>query len=413
MAAPVATPAGIAAVQDILKEVWVTNNLESQLLEDLMILDWIDEVTEYTDSNGLHASVPIKVGRTGGIGARGVGEQLTPADHQKPAKAKYEYKNLYLQVQVEGPVVARMETNRQAVVREIDFEVNGGIQDFKRDLVRQLHRDGQAALNVAALPGSTGVDLEIGADNYELIDKGWVWEGQWIDVGTVAAPTDKIEGAKIVSITDDETDPILTLDQSVAATASDDISLHGNRVPNDSNEIMGLEGIISDTIELGAIDPTVAGNEYWKSVVEDNAGTERALSGSLMNTTNRKIRQKGAKITDVLGGLAQQQAYYETLQSQVRFAGDRSLEQGTVEGPQFWNVTFKGDPDCLDHRIYFLTKNALHMYSAGAMAWQNQTTGGDILAWRQDYDAFVGRAAKYCNVGTDRRRSLGVLTDLT
>jgi hypothetical protein len=52
------------------------------------------------------------------------------------------------------------------------------------------------------------------------------------------------------------------------------------------------------------------------------------------------------------------------------------------------------------------------MFSAGDIAWQNQTTGGDILAWRQDYDAFVGRAAKYCQLGTDRRRDFGELADL-
>jgi hypothetical protein len=146
---PVANPAGIVAVQDILKEVWVSDTLESQLYEDTILLDWIENVTEYTDSDGLKATVPLRTGRTGGVSARGIGQQLGAASHQAAGKATYNYKNLYLQVQVYGPVVAKMETQRQSAVREIDFEVKNGIEDFRRDMCRQLQRAGAGILTVA------------------------------------------------------------------------------------------------------------------------------------------------------------------------------------------------------------------------------------------------------------------------
>ena len=84
-----------------------------------------------------------------------------------------------------------------------------------------------------------------------------------------------------------------------------------------------------------------------------------------------------------------------------------------VEKVQFNNLGLKADPDCLPYRIYMIQKGALQMYSAGDIAWQNQTTGGDVLAWRQDYDAFVARAAKYCDTGTNRRASFALLDDIT
>lgn len=412
---PTANPAQIAAVQDILKEVWVADRLESQLLEDVMILDFFEEVTEYTDSDGLKASVPLRTGRTGGVSARGIGERLAPADHQKVGKATYNYKNLYLQVKVEGPVVARMETNRQAVVREIDLEIDNGIEDFKFDMARQLQTFGDGVITLAGLPGgASSTTVLLGASNYPVIERGWLYEGQVIDIGTVANPQLDTGGNRIVSITDSVSAPAIVVENATATTAASHISLFGNRTAaNGSNEINGLGVIVDNTLPLGGIDPTVAGKGYWKAVVEANGGTPRALSLALLNTTNRKIRQKGGKVTDLVGSLAVQQKYYELLQSQVRFLKDSDLSAGKVQGPQFNDVTFQGDPHCLPNRVFFLSKKALKMFSAGAVAWQNQTTGGDILAWSQDYDAFVARAAKYCQAGTDRRNTSGVLEDIT
>jgi len=411
---PVATAADIAAVEDVLKEVYVANDLESQTRDDVTILDWFGETTEYTDSNGSKAVVPLKVGRTGGIGARDINDPLPKADRQKVGRAEYEYKHLYLTVKVHGPVVARMRTNRQSAIREIDTEINGGVEDFKRDMCRQLHTFGDASLLLTALPGNTSATtIPLGAGNYPILERGWIYEGQRIEVGSLANPDASAAGMQIIDIDDTPAAPTIEVSTATATTAGHFLFLYGNRGDGYSKEINGLGNIVADDSTLGAIDPTAAGNGYWKSYVDDNGGTPRALSLSLMNTVNRKVRQRGAMVSDVLGSLGMQQKYYELLQSQVRFAGDQSLGGGKTEGPQFNNVTFAGDADALPGRIYFLAKKALQMYSAGPLSWQNQTTGGNILAWDQDYDAFVARAAKYVETGTDRRRSLALLDDIT
>jgi hypothetical protein len=198
----------------------------------------------------------------------------------------------------------------------------------------------------------------------------------------------------------------------VTALATHQISLAGNRSAGGvSNEMTGIEGIVDDVSALGGLTPASA--PYWKAIKDFNAGTPRALSIPLMNNVWRKIKQRGGRTEVLLSDLVQQQKYYELLQPQVRFAGDTRLGAGNVEGPNFNNVQVIGDPDCLPNRIYFLNKGSIQLYSGGKIAWQNQTTGGDVLAWRQDYDAFVGRAAKYGQVGTNRRASNGVLGDLS
>jgi hypothetical protein len=417
---PVANPATIAAVEDVLKEVWVTDTLESQLQEDMILYEWFDETTEYTDSDGLRASIPLRTGRTGGVGARDVGEKLAPPDHQKVGKAIYNYKNLYLQIQVEGPVVARMETNRQSCVREIDFEVNNGLEDMKRDIQRQLHGFGDAAVTLVGLAAdaTNNTTFNLGAGNRAIVDAGWLYEGQAIDIGTLADPTLDAEGVRIVGIDDSGADVEITVDASHTVTAGSHIFLHGNRGGTadhpavHSRELNGLGNTVDDTVEYGGIDPSDPGKGFWRANVLDNGGSGRDLSIKLMNDANRKTRQKGGTVTDIIGSLGLQQEYYELLQSQVRFAGDTKLASGKVDGPQFNQVSFVGDPAAIPGRVYFLVKKALMMFSAGGISWQNQTAGGNILAWRQDYDSFMARAAKYAQIGTNKRRVLTVLDDI-
>lgn len=414
MAAPVATPADIAAVTQILKEVWVSDTLTSQLYEDMVLFDYIEEVTEYTDSDGLKATVPLRTGRTGGIGSRAIGQQLPVPDHQRVAKASYNYTNHYLQVMVYGPVVARMATNRQSAVREIDFEVSNGVEDFKHTLCRMMHGDGTGNILFAGLPGNASSQtLQLGAANFPVIDRGWLYEGMNIDIGSAANPSaDSGPGKQITAIDDTPTAPTVTLDSVVTATAGSGISLFGNRAAGGvSNEMNGLGNIISDTLGLGGLTPATA--SYWKSIRNHNSGTPRALSIDLMLSTLRQMRMKGSYPDIGLTDLVQEQKYYLLLSPQVRFQGDKGgLTAGNTEGLQFAKLKIVGDVEAVPGKIRFLKKKSLKMFSAGDIAWQNQTAGGDMLAWVQGLDAFMGRAAKYCNLGTDRRRDFGTLDDL-
>ena len=406
------TPADVAAVNDVLKEVWVTDTLKSQLYDDMVLFDYIEDVTEYTDSDGLYAKVPLKTGRTGGVGSRALGEPLPDADRQKVGKATYNYQNHYLVVAVNGPLVARMRTNRQSAVREIDFEVTNGIEDLKHMLCRQLHGDGTGNVLYAGLPGNASAQvIPLGASNFGVLERGHLYEGMRVDIGTAANPTLDTGRNRILSINDDPAAPTITLATATAVTAGSGLSLHGNRTAGGiSNEMNGLRSIISDTSTLGGINP--ATYSFWKAARVHNSGGLRALSIDLMLQTLRKLRQKGSYPDVGLTDLVQEQKYYQLLAGQVRFMGDKDLTAGNTEKLAFARMQIVGDPEARPNRIDFIKKSALQMYSAGEIAWQNTTSGGDILAWQQGYDAFIGRAAKYCQLGTDRRNSFGSLEDL-
>ncbi len=410
---PVASAADIAAVQDILKEVWVSDTLESQMREDTWILDQIEEVTEYTDSNGLKAVVPLHTGRAGSVGARAIGQLLPKAQHQGVDRAEYQYTNQYVTVKVEGPVVARMKTNRQSAVREIDFEITRAIDDLKKDWTRQLYANGDAVVARTLPGGSSSTTVLLGAANAFVIEYDQLYPGMYVDIGTIANPQLDTGGNKIVSVVESPTAPAIVLANATATTANSHVFIHGNATAAVSNELNGMRNMFSPSADLGTI--TVASQPKWKGVEEINGGTPRALSIALLMTLIRRLRAGGKYPDKAVADLIQEQAYYNLLQGQVRFAGDHNLAAGDTQGLGIARIKsgFMGDADCPPGQVFIWHGGAIQSYSAGPGAWQNQTTGGDVLAWSQDYDAFVARYAKYWQVGTNRRRSLGRLGDLS
>ena len=412
MATPVADPAAIAAVEDILKETWPSDQLESQLLEETILLDWMDDVTEYTDSDGLRASVPLHTGRGGASHSRGIGQKLGPSGHQRARKASYNYTFHYVTVKVLGPIIAKMKTQRQAAVREIDFEVEGAITDAQQNLQRMLHSSGDAVLGVV---GTTDDDAEVSitdAFGQHAIRCGWIYEGVPLDCGTAANPVASFQGQRVIDV--DDENYTITLDAAVDTTAGHTISIYGNRVAagEESFEMDGLGKFLDPTEPVGGIDPDTAGDRFWKPTVLANSGTPRQLSINLLLKVEQKLRQRGSKCQVVTGDLDQERGYYNLLEPKVRFIGDKKLSEGNLNGLEYNGKMFVGDPHHPPGKVRFLNKKYFFMVSAGKFAWQNTTTGGNILAWVQDEDAFVARAAKYGQLATNHRKGIGSLEDL-
>ena len=410
-----ATPADIAAVSAVLKEVYPSDELEKQFYDQLNLLDMFEETTEYTDSNGEKAVLFLRTGRGGGISARSVGEQLAPPDHRRYSNVEYRYTNHYVQIAVNGPVVARMKSNRTSAIRHIDDEISVSLEDQQRDWVRQLHGAGDAVI-AATLPAlATAAQwVPLGAANYWAVERGFLYPGQSVDIGTAAAPTSSTGGNPIIAVDATVGAPKIKLANATTVTAGHSVSLAGNRSTDlAQRELNGL-GNMFGTGTFAGIDPTVDGNQFWQSKIQGNSGTGRNLDLDILLGGLRALRQGGKYPDFLFGDLNQEQRYYKLLQGQVRFAGEGNLESGGTEGLAFAKIKggFVGDPDCKPGAIHMGRKDAIRRFSAGPCSWQNQTEGGSILHWRPDYDQFTARAAKYWQLGLIRRNTLCRIDDL-
>lgn len=412
--AQVAQPADITAVTALLKDVYTSDHIEGQLDTTSVLWSQLQKVQDYHDAVGNQAVGFVKTGRNVGTSARSLnGGTLGAAGHQQTARWTLDYAANYLQLKILGTTIAKMSTARQSAVRDVDFEVTEGITDLKKELQRQLYANGDALIaNCAAVTSATIpllADTTVHAkESNDPITKGQLQVGEYVDIGTTANEAAVVADAKIVSMVDSDTAPSVTIDSSVTTTTAHFISKSDNRSGTTSYEMNGLSNAILDSGTFAGINSSTA--PTWKSARVDAAGN--ALTRSYLQQAWRKIAQTSGPPNLILTSLEQQEAYYNQLQAQVRFAGDANLASGKVDGPMFNTLPVVADPDCPRDRVYFLNTNNLFLVSAGDIAWQNTSDTGSVLSWIQGEDAFAARAAFYGNLGTNKRRAHAVIDNL-
>lgn len=147
---------------------------------------------------------------------------------------------------------------------------------------------------------------------------------------------------------------------------------------NNSLHTHGLLGIIDDANpaavvgNYGGINRTTVGNEFWESVVLDNAGTNRPLSEDLLLQALDAAREKGGGNTDaILSNLPIVRRYHEMLAAERFFAlsapgaigggiGRKSMSADSKDGKtpyQFSGIDWYVDPYFTNNVIVGLDTN--------------------------------------------------------
>jgi hypothetical protein len=196
--------------------------------------------------------------------------------------------------------------------------------------------------------------------NSDLIGtgKGELFTITGADVSTVVTSKylPRVEKGMIVDVVD-ETDDDTKVGDSLTVEAVDPIARTVDLSGALSGEAAGDYGVIQDTTDvtssqnyhsnglLGIIDDanpaavvgnygnlnrSTAGNEFWKSVVLSNSGTNRALSEDLLLQAQDAVREKGGgQLTQWLSNLPIVRRYHEILASERYFA---LSSPGTLSG---------------------------------------------------------------------------------
>jgi hypothetical protein len=169
-----------------------------------------------------------------------------------------------------------------------------------------------------------------------------------------------------------------------------------------SYEMNGFRNIYSESSELGNLSPST--ERQWKATVDSET---TALTIAALLTAQRKIRQRRGKDPNfLLTSLIQQQKFYELLQQQVQFGGDKGLEAGNDSMPKWNGMEIFADADCPDEDLYmghFDHLFMVHLKNGGGPYWQNRHTGGKTLDWIQGTDSYGGKLTWRANVALDRR----------
>jgi hypothetical protein len=267
--------------------------------------------------------------------------------------------------------------------------------------------DGSALIAQCRTSSSNKVDLNLVSGGV-AIERGWLFEGQPVIVGTKAEDHTLVNESKITAV--DETNVAFTVASGnvTGEGTTHYVSQAKGRVGEVSREMNGLRNIVG-TGELGGLSSSTS--RYWKSTVDS---TTTSLTIPALLNAERKIKQvRGKKSTFFLTGLKQEQRFYELLQQQVNFSSDSAISAGAVDSPTWHGMEIFGDPDCPDEDLYLGNWEHFFMVAMNEGYWQNKHTGGNILEWSQGTDAYVGKYTYRANLATERRNDLYRFSALT
>jgi hypothetical protein len=401
----------LTTVNELLKEIY-EDRLRDQLNSEVTILSRIEKTSEgvTNEVGGKYVTFPIRVQRNQGMGARNENEALPVARPPKYAAARVTLAYLYGTLQLTGQAISLADSNPQAFVSVMDENIKDLKEGLAKDMSRQIFGTSAGILATANSAGSTTTFVCL---NEEAI---YLEVGMFVDIWDTSAAGLMTGGPfEITAIAPGATNTTVTYTgASGAATASGD-TLHRNGSRN--KETIGFRQIVDSSGTLYNVDPTVY--PVWKSTVNNNSGTNRALSEGLMIKLADDIRKAGGGTpTLMVSNLGVKRAYFNLLVQQRRNVNTQNFTGG-FKGLAFTTtkgeIPFIDDLDAQTNRIYFINEKEIKLYREGDWSFMDR----DGSMWQRvidstgTYDAYQAIMFKYCQLGTHRRNAHGVLSDIT
>ena len=392
-------PASLATVSAILKEIYEPT-LQDQLQSETITSKRLERTSEGVTSEvgGKYVTFPLRTKRNHGIGARNELEVLPVPGQQGYQAARIPLKYLYGGIQLSGQTIELAESNTQAFVSALDQEVDGLKSDLAKDYNRQVFGDGSGA--IATTTSSTALATIL------------VPSTQYVEVGMiidVISPAGVVRSGGPFTILSFVKDTSVTLSGTVTPVSGDLLVRTGSW----GREITGLKKIVAASGPLYNVDPST--DPYWVSIVDS---TSTSVSEGLFIKMIQDIRTLGGKTTLMVSNYGVQRAYFNLLVQQRQYVNTKEFTGGfnglafTTDAGEVPMIT---DPDAPFKTLYFLNEKALKIYREADWHWMDR----DGSMWQRvitsagTFDAYEARLIQYCELGTHRRNSHGVFTNLT
>jgi hypothetical protein len=369
-----------------------------------------------TDIEGRRANLSVHIGRTSAVGARVEGGTLPTASNQGYATELIPVKNVYGRIQVSGPVIAAMKSDKGSFVRAVDSEMKGLTADLKREVNRQLWGTSDGIIAAAGTTGnSTTLQLASTASNAQIRQ---IVDAVTVDIGT-AADTDAVVAGAIVSGYS-YANKTVTIDSAITTTVASShkvfkAGVFAGGANNSTTELTGLQSIVAATGALFNLNPSTAGQSSWASYVDSNSGTNRSLSENLLASVIHNVAiASGDEPNMAFSSDGVHRSFANLLTSLKRFnqtvevkGGFKGLEMTAGGG----SVPFLWERDCPENKVFLLNTDHLVEFQMSDWSWMDKD--GAILSRVSNTDAYEAVLFKYAELATDKRSAHGLLSDIT
>ena len=416
----------LSTADEVLKEDY-KGPIREQLNNNPFLLTQVESNTD--DIVGRHAVVPIHTTRTTGVGARPEGGTLPTAGAQGYKDVRVPLRRNYGRIQISGPVIQAMSSDRGAFIRAIESETDGLKNDLSRDVNRQLHGTSNGVIATCGTT-SDSTTLQLAATTTETqMRQAFNDGGMVIDIGSVADP-DSVASARTVTGVDYDNLTLTISGAAVTTTGSHFIFRTGAGGASDNSgnpggadgqyELTGLQSIVDDTADIQTIDTSAV--TTWQSEVFGNGGTNRAISENLINRAIQRTEIKsGEQIKLLLSGDAVNRAAASLLTATRRNVDNVDLEAGYAgikwtalgEGQrrQGGSTVLVWDQDCVENTLYGLATDKLVQYVGSDWDWMDQD--GAVLSRVSNQDAYEATMFKYHELATTKRNAHFRIDDIS
>jgi hypothetical protein len=386
----------MATVDAITKEVY-QGKIQSQLQEEAVGYKRIVRTSQGVESQvgGKYVTFPLRVRRNHGIGYRNELEQLQVAGQQGYVSVRVPLKYGYGRVRLSGQTMELASENYQAFADAMQLEMEGLKGDIAKDTNRVFYGTGLGTLATVTADG---------ANTFTVANAQYLEVGMQIDVVAPGTGVATIANRQITAING----LVCTYDGADGTTVATNIVV---RTGNWNREPQGLTSIVAATGTLFNVDPTT--QPLWKSTVNSNAGTPRALSEGLMIKMTDDVRVAGGKTSLILTSLGVRRAYFNLLSQQRRYTNTKEFAGG-LTGLAFNNgreIPVVEDPDAPPGIMWFLDESKFKIYRDKDWSWLQKD--GSIWKWVHDYDAYEAVLKQYWELGINQRNAQGVIVDIT
>lgn len=411
----------LTAADAVLKEDYKGPVVE-QLNNGNILLAETESNTE--DIVGRRFITPIHVKRNSGVGARAEMATLPVAGNQGYVDIIGPVRSMYCRIQISGQSIEAMAKDRGAFIRALDSEMEGAVNDGKRDYCRQMWGESNGRLAVCGVTSASNTVVLASTtrdDQLRAIEEDFL-----VDIGTLANPI-SIAAARSVTSVNYTNKTFVISGAAVTTTAAAFVFRSGaggasnnSGNPNDGQvELTGIQTMVDDTAVLHTVNPATYGK--WKSRVNANGGTQRSISETLVNGELMKTEMASGKVVELLvGSDGVFRSYANQLVALKRFMDNVDLKGGysgvTIghtpqRGKSGKKLALTWDRDCPSNALYGLTMSDFQFMTL--LDWDWMDKAGATLVQVPDTDAYSATLKKYGEFTLKRRNSQFVIRDIT
>ena len=384
----------------LAKRIYTKKKIEKIVQTIAVTYDKLPKAADKLGGAGIYGGT-IYQGNEAGQGSQNEYEALRTPDRQEVAQWNVQHTVFTHTIMISGLAMSMLEGNEESFANSWTMQMERGLEDAAKELNAQTFRNGSGKIGTnAVVTTSATVTIKTGIITHFRV-------GMLLDAYLSGTTTLERAGLKIIAV--DYAASTLTLSASTSLTVDDDLyrSAVLTNAPTGGKELAGFPRVVDDGSTFATYEGiTRLGTGFvwaWKGLSID-ASSANLSDDFLQRMYMTMYSYSGKKANTMRINTTQARKYMALTLPQVRF--DEGAERDTAPAEKrMWNgIEMLIDLDCGFDEVYMWASDYIYKFENRPLSFDS--SDGNIIKWNPGYDAYIGFAKTYANIGTDVPRAM-------